>query len=302
MPGRQCAIHRNGCAGNVPCQTAGKEERQCGALLRVTHPLCRAVGCKKVHSCCRCIAKDAGLGVTGADGVDGDAVFRIIQCCCTGHAHHAELGSAVQCLSTLGYQTRHRCHIDEEAALAVAFQDSLCTVLHPGKDALAVQGEDLLVILYLILMQRCAAHTDARVADNAIQLAVMGNRLVHQFLDGGSLAAIGLDKDSIAALGADAVCHSLALLCTAGGTDHLHTVFAEALGNGPADATACAGDDSNFISDTVEIHHFHKASSIFIFRIHELDLQLLVAYPSLWCYNNTVPQGLQSAASGASGV
>ena len=147
----------------------------------------------------------------------------------------------------------------------MAFQDSLCTVLHPGKDALAVQGEDLLVILYLILMQRCAAHADACVADNAIQLTVVCHRLVHQFLDGRSLAAIGLDKDGIAALGADAVCHSLPLLGTAGCTDYLHAVFAEALGNGAADAAACAGDDSNFISDTVEIHHFHKASSIFYF-------------------------------------
>ena len=143
----------------------------------------------------------------------------------------------------------------------MAFQDSLCAVLHPGKDALAVQGEDLLVILYLILMQRCAAHADACVADNAIQLAVMGNRLVHQFLDGGSLAAIGLDKDGIAALGADAVCHSLPLLCTAGGTDHLHAVFAEALGNGAADAAACAGDDCYLAFDTVEIHHFHSPFS-----------------------------------------
>ena len=52
---------------------------------------------------------------------------------------------------------------------------------------------------------------------------------------------------------------------TAGCTDYLHAVFAGALGNGAADAAACAGDDSNFISDTVEIHHFHKASSIFYF-------------------------------------
>ena len=143
----------------------------------------------------------------------------------------------------------------------MALEDSLCAVLHPGKDALAVQGEDLLVILYLILMQRCAAHADACVADNAIQLAVMGNRLVHQFLDGGSLAAIGLDKDSIAALGADAVCHSLPLLGTAGGTDYLHAVFAEALGNGAADAAACAGHDSYFAFDTVEVHHFHSPFS-----------------------------------------
>ena len=265
MPGRQCAVHRDGCAGDVPCQTAGKEECQCGALLRVAHPLCRAVGCKKVYGRSRCIAENAGLGVTGADGVDGDAVFRIIQCRCTGHAHHTELGGAVQCLSALGHKTRYRCHVDEEAALAVALEDGFCAVLHSGKDALAVQGEDLLVILYLILMQRCAAHADACVADNAIQLTVVCHRLVHQLFDGGSLAAIGLDKDGVAALGADAVCHSLPLLGTAGCTDYLHAVFAEALGNGAADAAACAGDDSNFISDIVEIHHFHKASSIFYF-------------------------------------
>ena len=59
-----------------------------------------------------------------------------------------------RCLSALGYKTRHRCPVDEIAALAVALEDGFCAVLHPGKDALAVQGEDLLVILYLILMQR----------------------------------------------------------------------------------------------------------------------------------------------------
>jgi hypothetical protein len=47
---------------------------------------------------------------------------------------------------------------------------------------------------------------------------------------------------------------------------------------------------------------FIKHPPFFIFRIHELDLQLLVAYPSLWCYNNTVAQELQSAVSGVSGV
>ena len=143
----------------------------------------------------------------------------------------------------------------------MAFQDSLCTVLHPGKDALAVQGEDLLVILYLILMQRCAAHADACVADNAIQLTVVCHRLVHQLFDGGSLAAIGLEKNGIAALGADAVCHSLPLLGTAGCTNHLHPIFAEALGNGAADAAACAGDDCYLTFDTVEIHHFHSPFS-----------------------------------------
>ena len=143
----------------------------------------------------------------------------------------------------------------------MALEDGFCAVLHSGKDALAVQGEDLLVILYLILMQRCAAHADACVADNAIQLAVVRHRLIHQFLDGRSLAAIGLEKNGIAALGADAVCHSLPLLCAAGCTNHLHPIFAEALGNGAADAAACAGDDCYLTFDTVEIHHFHSPFS-----------------------------------------
>jgi len=167
-------------------------------------------------------------------------------------------------------------------------------------------------------MQRCAAHADACVADNAIQLAVVRHRLIHQFFDGRSLAAIGLDKDGIAALGADAVCHSPPLLCTAGCTDHLHAVFAKALGNGPADATACAGDDGHFAFDTVKIHptyspfldhivllqpfHFIVDGLPMIYRIYESDLQPSVAYPSLWCYNNTVAQELQSAVSGVSGV
>ena len=38
-------------------------------------------------------------------------------------------------------------------------------------------------------MQRRAAHTDARIADNAVQLSVMGNGIVHQFFDGGGAAA-----------------------------------------------------------------------------------------------------------------
>ena len=261
MSGRQCAVHRDGCTGDVPCQTAGKEKCQCSALLRVAHPLCRAVGCKEVHGRSRCIPENAGSGVAGTDGVDGNAVFCIIQRRCAGHADHAELGGTVQRLSTLGHKTRHRCHIDEESAFAVALEDGLCAVFHPGKDTLAVQGEDLLVILYLILMQRCAAHADACVADNAIQLAVVRHRLIHQFFDGRSLAAIGLDKDSIAALGADAVCHSPPLLCTAGCTNHLHAVFAKALGNGPADATACAGDDGHFAFDTVKIHPIYSPFS-----------------------------------------
>ena len=74
---------------------------------------------------------------------------------------------------------------------------------------------------------------------------------------------------------ADAVCDSLPLLGTAGCTDYLHAVFAEALGNGAADAAACAGDDSNFISDTVEIHHFHKASSIFYFSYSRIRFATL---------------------------
>ena len=61
--------------------------------------------------------------------------------------------------------------------------------------------------------------------------------------------------------GADAICHSPPLFCTAGCTDHLHAVFAKALGNGPADATACAGDDGHFAFDTVKIHHFHSPFS-----------------------------------------
>ena len=44
---------------------------------------------------------------------------------------------------------------------------------------------------------------------NAVQLSVMGNGLVHQFFDGGGAAAIGLDKNGLAALGADAIGHGL---------------------------------------------------------------------------------------------
>lgn len=163
--------------------------------------------------------EDACHGIAGADGVHRDAVGSVIQRCCACHAYHTELGGAVQGLPALRYKPCDRSHIDEKATLAAAFQDSLCAVLHAGKNTLAVQGENLLIVGHLILMQRRTAHTDARIADNTVQPAIVGNRLVHQILNGGCLAAIGLDKDGIPTLFTDTVCNGFTLFHTAGGAD-----------------------------------------------------------------------------------
>ena len=136
----------------------------------------------------------------------------------------------------------------------MALEDCLSAVLHARKDTLAVQGKNFFVVGHIVLMQRRAAHADARIADDSVQLAVVSNRLVHQFFNGGGLAAISLDKERIAALFPDVVYHGFALLRAAGGADNFHAVRAVALGNRAADTTAGPGDDDDFSLYAAKIH------------------------------------------------
>ena len=144
-------------------------------------------------------------------------------------------------------------------------------------------------------MQRRTAHTDARIADNTVQPAIVGNRLVHQLFNGGRLAAIGLDKGGIPTLFTDTVCNGFALFHTAGSADNLHALGAIALGNRTANTAACTGDDDDFSLNAAKIHHFVSLLKIYACVS---DNQPTVAYPVRWCYTTIVDAALQSAILG----
>ena len=103
-------------------------------------------------------------------------------------------------------------------------------------------------------MQGGTAHADPGIADDAVQTAIAGYRGIHQCFDLLRTAAICADKDGIATLFADLICHGLSLLLTAGGADHIHSVFSKHCGNRPANSAACAGNDCDLPLYAAEIH------------------------------------------------
>ena len=188
------------------------------------------------------VLQDVGLDGTGSNGVDADTLLGVVDGSSLGQSHHGVLSCAILCGVNQSVESCDRCQIDNRATARL--QHGADGILHAVINAQDVGVQLLLELVRLGVSQRCGTQRDARVVDNAVQLAELGHRLLDDLSHLLLVRHIQLEEGHIQPLVLGFLDECLTLLFTSTCNNHIPTVLCKLVSRSLTD-TCCTTRNDN---------------------------------------------------------